>query len=70
MGFFGTVGKGLAKAGKGLKKAAHDYDEFTEKNRQKQMQTMQDDLKFQKLKTQTLAEKEKQKKYMKGPFDW
>jgi len=70
MGFFGTVGKGLKKAGKGLSKAAHEYDDYLQKNKKEQMHRMQDDLKFQKLKTQTLAEKEKQKKYKTGPFDW
>jgi len=63
MGFFGTVGKGLKKAGSGLTKAAHEYDDYMEKNRKKQMTRMASDLKYEKMKTKTLAEKEKQKKY-------
>lgn len=70
MGFIGQIGGGLKKAGKGIVKAAHEYDDFVQKNKSKQMQRMKDDLEFQKMKTATLKEKEKQKQYTKGPFEW
>lgn len=63
-GFFGTVAHGLSKA-------AHNVDEYQQKNRKSQFKQMQEDVRFEKLKTAKMKEKEKQKKYQSdNPFRW